>query len=396
MANSPFEYLSQAGTHPNTFLLVLGPLGLGFGIAAILMIALKFKRRRDQLDMDKELQISAQEMVLPPKGSSKEIAKSESLEVSLSDVDDIKSADRVGLMSRFMNGLARTRDSFATKLGEIFAGSVAINDQTLEKIHEALFRADVGVKTASKLVDGIKKNLQGQEASWEVVKQNIMSSMNEIFAASDRPMNTMTSKPRVILIVGVNGVGKTTTIGKLAAAFKAEGQSVMLGAADTFRAAAIDQLVIWGERNGVPVIKHGPGSDPAAVAYDAVQAAKARGVDTVIIDTAGRLHSKVDLMAELSKINKSIAKDLPGAPHETWIVLDATTGQNAIQQCKAFSEVTSVSGIIMTKLDGTAKGGVIVGIADQFQIPIRYIGIGEKASDLRAFKPDEFIKGIFQ
>jgi fused signal recognition particle receptor len=395
VANGPFEYLSQAGTHPNTFLLVLGPLALGFGIAAILMIALKFKRRRDQLDMEKELQVSAREMVLTPKGSSKQLVTSQPLEVSQSDVDEIKSADRVGLLSRFMNGLARTRDSFTTKLGEIFAGSVAINEQTLEKIHEALFRADVGVKTASKLVDGIKKNLQGQEASWEVVKQNIITSMSEIFAASDRPMNTMTSKPRVILIVGVNGVGKTTTIGKLAAAFKAEGQSVILGAADTFRAAAIDQLVIWGERNGVPVIKHGPGSDPAAVAYDAVQAAKARGFDTVIIDTAGRLHSKVDLMAELSKINKSIAKDLPGAPHETWIVLDATTGQNAIQQCKAFSEVTSVSGIIMTKLDGTAKGGVIVGIADQFQIPIRYIGIGEKASDLRAFKSDEFIKGIF-
>jgi fused signal recognition particle receptor len=198
----------------------------------------------------------------------------------------------------------------------------------------------------------------------------------------------------VLLVVGVNGVGKTTTIGKLAARFVAEGKNVMLCAADTFRAAAIEQLMVWGERNGVPVIKQHQGADPAAVAFDGVQAAKSRGVDVLMIDTAGRLHNKNDLMNELSKINKSIGKAYEGAPHETWIVVDATTGQNAVQQVKAFSEVTPVSGIVVTKLDGTAKGGVIVGIADQFKIPIRYIGVGEKAADLRAFEGPEFMKSL--
>jgi fused signal recognition particle receptor len=192
----------------------------------------------------------------------------------------------------------------------------------------------------------------------------------------------------------VNGVGKTTTIGKLAARFTAEGKKVMLCAADTFRAAAIEQLMVWGERNNVPVIKQHQGADPAAVAFDGVMAAKSRGMDVLIIDTAGRLHNKSELMAELSKINKSIGKGLPNAPHETWIVVDATTGQNAVQQVKAFSEVTNVSGIVVTKLDGTAKGGVIIGIADQFKIPIRYIGVGEKAADLRAFEGADFMRGL--
>jgi fused signal recognition particle receptor len=198
----------------------------------------------------------------------------------------------------------------------------------------------------------------------------------------------------VLLVVGVNGVGKTTTIGKLAAHYAASGKKVMLCAADTFRAAAIEQLQVWGERNQVPVIKQHQGADPAAVAFDGVQAALARGAEVLIIDTAGRLHNKNDLMNELGKIRKSIAKALPDAPHETWIVVDATTGQNANQQVKAFSEVTPLSGIVVTKLDGTAKGGVIVGIADQFKIPIRYIGVGEKAVDLKPFNGSEFMRGL--
>jgi len=223
----------------------------------------------------------------------------------------------------------------------------------------------------------------------------LSQQMQNIFTQSQRPFVTVDKKPFVLLVIGVNGVGKTTTIGKLAARFKAQGKSVMLCAADTFRAAAIEQLQVWGERNDVPVIKQHAGADPASVAFDGVQAAKSRGVDILIIDTAGRLHSKTELMAELSKINKSIGKDLPGAPHETWIVLDATTGQNAVQQCKAFSDVTSLTGIVVTKLDGTAKGGVIVGIADQFKLPIRFIGVGEKATDLKEFQATEFVESLF-
>ncbi|MCX6125569.1 MAG: signal recognition particle-docking protein FtsY, partial [Proteobacteria bacterium] len=266
----------------------------------------------------------------------------------------------------------------------------------VEKLHEILYRADIGVKTVDRLIDGVRRTLGGHDADWESVKGQIAKEAKGIFEEAKKgPLNVPNQGPWVILVIGVNGVGKTTTIGKLAAKFKGQGKTVMLCAADTFRAAAIEQLQVWGERNDVPVIKQHPGADPAAVAFDGVQAAKARNIDVLIIDTAGRLHSKIELMAELAKINKSIGKDLVGAPHETWIVLDATTGQNAFQQCKAFSEVTALSGIIMTKLDGTAKGGVIIGIADQFKLPIRFIGLGEKVDDLRDFNGDEFVNGLF-
>jgi fused signal recognition particle receptor len=211
----------------------------------------------------------------------------------------------------------------------------------------------------------------------------------------DTPLNKPAEGPFVILVVGVNGVGKTTSIGKLAAHYVAEGKSVMLCAGDTFRAAAIEQLQVWGERIGVPVIKHQQGADPASVAFDAVKAAKARGVDVLLIDTAGRLHNKTELMDELAKVKRVITKEMPAAPHETWLVIDATTGQNAVQQVKAFGELVQLSGLVVTKLDGTAKGGVIIGIKQKFKLPIRYIGVGEKAKDLKEFSARDFAESLF-
>jgi fused signal recognition particle receptor len=296
---------------------------------------------------------------------------------------------------RLRSGLHRTRVFFADQAKALFPGRVAIDDALLERLHEVLYRSDVGVQTADRLVRGVKVKFGSSDADWTLVRSKLVEDTQAIFSEAKQPMNKPSSGVWVVLVIGVNGVGKTTTIGKLAARFKAEGKKVMLCAADTFRAAAIEQLEAWAQRVDVPIIKQKAGADPAAVAFDGVQAAVARGMDVLIVDTAGRLHSKTELMAELGKINKSVSKGLPGAPHETWIVLDATTGQNAVQQCRAFGEVTNLSGIIMTKLDGTAKGGVVIGISDQFKIPIRFIGIGEKTDDLREFDGHAFADQLF-
>lgn len=401
MSNDPFEFLSSAGNHPTTWILMYGPMGLGAFLLLLAAVWIVARRRRQQRDLD----TTYKEMSKLPSDerTSVEIPKAEHFEPALptrgqatpTDVDVVGREDDKSWFVRLRTGLSRTREYFESGLKAVFVGKVQIGDSVLESIHEVLYRADVGVRTADRLIDGLRKELSGQEADWDGVRGALSRQAKKIFLETQRPLNIPTGGPWVILVVGVNGVGKTTTIGKLAARYKASGKSVMLCAADTFRAAAIDQLQVWGERNDVPVIKQHAGADPAAVAFDGVQAAKARGVDVLIIDTAGRLHSKTELMAELSKINKSIGKDLAGAPHETWIVLDATTGQNAVQQCKAFSEVTPISGIVMTKLDGTAKGGVIIGIADQFKIPIRFIGVGETAADLRDFSGDDFVETLF-
>lgn len=260
-----------------------------------------------------------------------------------------------------------------------------------------MYRADLGAGTTDQLIKLIKEKLLPQSAqpSWEQICDFLQTEIAAIMGnVSAKPLNTPEKGPLVILVVGVNGVGKTTSIGKLAAYFKSEGKSVLLCAADTFRAAAIEQLQAWGQRLNVDVIKHQAGSDPAAVAYDAVKAATARDIDVVIIDTAGRLHNKLELMDELGKIKRIIGRDIPEAPHETLLVLDATTGQNAVMQVKAFSEVVPVTGLIVTKLDGTAKGGVIVGISEKYHLPIRFIGIGEKAEDLRPFSAADFAGSI--
>lgn len=314
-----------------------------------------------------------------------------------SEVEEILHDSQSSWLARLRDGLSKTRNQFAGSLGNLFGTRKVFNDELLEELHENLYRSDMGVETADRMVNTLRKKFSGQSEmpAWSDVSRAMRDEVVDIFSGAERPMNVPASGPMVILVVGVNGVGKTTSIGKLAARFVSEGKSVLLCAGDTFRAAAIEQLSVWGDRLNVPVVKHQQGADPASVAFDGVKAAKARGVDVLLIDTAGRLHSKTELMEELSKVKRVIQKELPEAPHETWLVIDSTNGQNAVQQVKAFQELISLSGLIVTKLDGTAKGGVIVGIHSKFQIPIRYIGVGEKAADLKAFSAREYADSLF-
>ncbi len=299
-------------------------------------------------------------------------------------------------------GLAKTKESFFSKLSKVVIGKSKVDDEVLDNLEEILISSDVGVATTLKIIERIENRVAkdkylGTKELDQILKDEITALLtennNEEFSDFEIPSE---KKPYVIVVVGVNGVGKTTTIGKLAHQFKAKGHQVLLGAADTFRAAAVDQLKIWSERVGVPVISQGMGADPASVAFDAVSSAKTRNSDVVIIDTAGRLHNKVNLMNELSKIRKVIQKVIPDAPHEVLLVLDASTGQNAIEQARQFTAATEVNAIALTKLDGTAKGGVVLGISDEFKIPVKYIGVGEKIDDLQLFNKVEFVDSFFQ
>jgi len=299
-------------------------------------------------------------------------------------------------------GLSKTKESFFSKLSKAVVGKSKVDDEVLDNLEEILISSDVGVGTTLKIIGLIEKRVArekylGTNELDQILKEEItgMLAENHVQEFSDFELSAE-KKPYVIVVVGVNGVGKTTTIGKLAHQFKKKGYQVMLGAADTFRAAAVDQLTIWSERVGVPLISQGMGSDPASVAYDTVTAAKSRNADVVIIDTAGRLHNKINLMNELSKISKVIQKVIPDAPHEVLLVLDASTGQNAIEQARQFTAATDVSAIALTKLDGTAKGGVVLGISDEFNIPVKYIGVGEKIEDLQIFNRAEFVDSFFR
>ncbi|TGZ34586.1 Signal recognition particle receptor FtsY [Photobacterium damselae subsp. damselae] len=301
-----------------------------------------------------------------------------------------------GFFARLMRGLRKTKENFGSSFFSLFKGK-KIDDELFEELEEQLLIADVGMDTTVKIIENLtekasRKELKDGEALYGLLKDELA----EMLAKVEQPFEIDTSKkPYVILMVGVNGVGKTTTIGKLAKKFQSEGKSVMLAAGDTFRAAAVEQLQVWGERNQVPVIAQHTGADSASVIFDAIESAKAKNIDVIIADTAGRLQNKANLMEELRKIVRVMKKIDPDAPHEIMLTLDAGTGQNAISQAKLFSEVAPVSGITLTKLDGTAKGGVIFAIADQFHIPIRYIGIGEGIDDLRPFAADEFIEALF-
>jgi fused signal recognition particle receptor len=300
----------------------------------------------------------------------------------------------MGFFDRLKQGLEKTKKSLVEKVEAIFIGR-KIDEATLEELEEILILSDVGTKAATDIITALRENAKkGEAADISSVKDLLKKEMAAILANS-RPLVISGEKPFVILSVGVNGVGKTTTIGKLAGRFRSEGLSVMLAAGDTFRAAGIEQLEIWAQRAGVQLVKHQSGSDPAAVAYDAVTAAKHRGIDVVIIDTAGRLHTKSPLMEELKKVKRVIEKALPGAPHEVLLVVDATTGQNALRQTQLFNETIGVTGIALTKLDGTAKGGIIFAITKEFGIPVRLIGIGEGIEDLRDFAPKDFVEALF-
>jgi fused signal recognition particle receptor len=299
-------------------------------------------------------------------------------------------------------GLEKTKAGFFDKITKAIAGKSTVDEEVLDDLENALVSADVGVDTTVKIIDGIEKRVaKDKYVNTNELNRILKEEIQSILV--DAPQDTSYEnyelpsghKPHVILVVGVNGVGKTTTIGKLAHNFSLAGKSVLLGAADTFRAAAVDQLNIWSERTNVPIVKHAMGSDPSAVAFDAVQSAVARNADVVIIDTAGRLHNKIHLMDELNKIKRSVNKALPGAPHEVMLVLDGSTGQNALEQARHFTAATDVSALTITKLDGTAKGGVVLAIADQFKIPVKFIGVGEKATDLLVFDKKDFVDSLF-
>lgn len=300
------------------------------------------------------------------------------------------------------NGLERTKQGLFSKITRAIAGKSKIDDEVLDNLEEVFITSDVGVETTLKIIDRIQERVAkdkyvGSSELNKLLCEEICGLLaeNNNESADDDFSVPSGHKPHVIMVVGVNGVGKTTTIGKLAAQFKAAGNKVMLGAADTFRAAAVEQLDIWGERAGVPVVKQKLGSDPAAVAFDTLQSAKANDVDVVIIDTAGRLHNKKGLMDELSKIRNVMQKVVPDAPHEVLLVLDGSTGQNAFEQARQFVAATNVNELAVTKLDGTAKGGVVIGISDQFKIPVKYIGLGEGINDLQVFHKKEFVESLF-
>ncbi len=299
-------------------------------------------------------------------------------------------------------GLQKTKEGFFDKITKAIAGKSTVDEDVLDDLENALVSADVGVDTTVKIIDGIEKRVARDKyvntsELNTILKEEIQSILVDAPQDTSYVNYELSSghKPHVILVVGVNGVGKTTTIGKLAHNFSLAGKSVLLGAADTFRAAAVDQLTIWSERTNVPIVKHAMGSDPSAVAFDAVQSAVAKNTDVVIIDTAGRLHNKIHLMDELNKIKRSVNKALPGAPHEVMLVLDGSTGQNALEQARHFTAATEVTALTITKLDGTAKGGVVLAIADQFKIPVKFIGVGEKATDLLVFDKKEFVDSLF-
>jgi fused signal recognition particle receptor len=298
-------------------------------------------------------------------------------------------------------GLEKTRSGFLSKLAKAIAGKSTVDDDVLDKLEEILLSSDVGVATTLKIIDRLQARVKkekyfGMDGLQLLLKEEIMNLLaeKENDGKLQNPFNASV-KPYVIMVVGVNGVGKTTTIGKLSYLLKQAGKSVLLGAADTFRAAAVDQLNVWSQRAEVPLISHGMGADPASVAYETVKTGLAQGKDVIMIDTAGRLHNKVNLMNELSKIKRVIQKVIPEAPHEVLLVLDATTGQNAVEQAKQFTAATEVNALALTKLDGTAKGGVVIGLSDQFQIPVKYIGVGEKKEDLQLFDKKEFVDSLF-
>lgn len=302
----------------------------------------------------------------------------------------------MGFFDKLKSGLEKTRKSFTEKIEQLVVGYATIDDEFLDDLEAVLLSADVGIKTTTKFMADIRKGIKNKEInSPEDLKPFLQERISGMLSDSVAETKMAPSGPTVIVVVGVNGVGKTTTIGKLAQYYREKGLKVMLAAADTFRAAAIDQLEIWGERAGAEVIKHSEGSDPAAVAFDAVQSAKARKVDLLIIDTAGRLHNKSNLMEELKKIRRVVSREIPDGPHETLLVLDATTGQNAVNQAKVFGEVAELSGIVLTKLDGTAKGGVVIAIKAELNLPVKWVGVGEAVSDLRPFVPQDFVQALF-
>lgn len=397
---------------------------LGFLVIVFLILMIRRIRRRRRLKKEtappQASRQSAQTMesvdegaALPPADEAAEAASGEEIEAAVKpesipstmetpEAEPIETPaepeiapeteeEGVGFFKRLKNGLSKTRQNFSRQVESVFSSGRRIDDEALEQIEEALITSDVGVDTTMELMQRLARSAQSIN-DFNAFKDLLKTEMQSLINYAEPPASV--SKPYVIMVVGVNGVGKTTTIGKLAAKYQSEGKKVILGAADTFRAAAVEQLEIWAERAEADIVKHRDKADPAAVAYDAVQAGLARDADIVIIDTAGRLHTKVNLMEQLKKVKRTVSRQIPDAPHEILLVVDATTGQNAISQAKMFQQDMGITGIALTKLDGTAKGGIVLGISHTLNIPIRYIGIGEKISDLQPFDPKLFIDAL--
>jgi len=304
--------------------------------------------------------------------------------------------EKKGFFQRLKDGLFKTHQGMVSKIDQLISGKKKIDDLLLEELEEILITSDIGVKTTRQLLDKVSEKVKRKELEdADQLKKALQEEMFLILRQQENLLDVSSANPFVIMVIGVNGTGKTTTLSKMAQKFKSQGKSVLLVAGDTFRAAAIEQLEIWGQRVGCEVIKHQSGADPPAVVFDALKAGKARGSNIIIVDTAGRLHTKVNLMEELKKVKRVMARELPDSPHEILLVLDATTGQNAISQAKMFNRELGVTGIALTKLDGTAKGGILISISEELKIPIRYIGIGEKADDLREFKARDFVDALF-
>ena len=300
------------------------------------------------------------------------------------------------LLDRLKTGIQKTRSGLVDRIEDVLSGRKEIDAELLEELEYTLITADLGVQTVQDILERIRQRMDRKQSNDAAeIRAMIREQLLEVLRASEAPVHVVRTPPAVVMLVGINGAGKTTTIGKLAHRFLGEGRKVLLCAADTFRAAAIEQLEVWAERAGVDLIRQKTGADPSAVVFDALQAAKARGVDYVIIDTAGRLHTKENLMAELEKMRRICQRVVPGSPHEVWLVLDATTGQNGVEQARKFTESAGVTGILLTKLDGTAKGGVVVAIARELNLPIRFIGVGEKIDDLLPFEPERFVESLF-
>lgn len=307
------------------------------------------------------------------------------------------SSSGLSLLERLKQGVQKTRAGLVGKVEDVILGRKAIDADLLDELEYTLITADVGVRTATDILESIRQRVDRHLVDDASELRNLIREhLLGVLEGTDRPLARPSAAPFVLMMVGVNGAGKTTTIGKLAQLFREEGRSVLLCAADTFRAAAIEQLEVWGQRTQSDIIRQAQGADPSAVIFDALQAAKARNTDTLIVDTAGRLHTKENLMAELEKMRRTASRVVPDAPHEVWLVLDATTGQNGLEQARKFTESAGVTGIVLTKLDGTAKGGIVVAIARELNLPIRYIGVGEQAADLLPFEPERFIASLFE
>ncbi len=360
-----------------------------------------FKRKSKQNHqvnaVEGQLQEEIQEIEkLTPAVEEAESDPENSLTEALVD-ENVKKKNKAGLFDKFKIGLSKTRSSLSGKINELIQSSKKIDEDFWEELEEILIQADVGVNTSLELVAKVKQTARKKKISdSSEVMSIIADEVQEMLINGGAELNLHSNTPSIIMVVGVNGAGKTTSIAKLAYKFKNEQQRVILAAADTFRAAAIDQLQIWADRVGVELIKHQEGADPGAVVFDAISAAKARKADVLIIDTAGRLQNKTNLMKEISKIRKIIEREVPAGPQEVLLVLDATTGQNAISQARIFEEATGVTGIVLTKLDGTAKGGIILGIASELKIPVKFVGIGEGMDDMKVFDPEVFARALFE